>query len=337
MKKNKQLLFLAIGLSSFFCQDTLAFLNIYRCPLPPKQIANLLGWMPTASNICGGYYKEPEIILSCAAVPELDAATTTITADNTVFFSAQGTSQLEGNIVVTQPGRKMTADKAVLYRDCNTHEINQILLSGNVHYYEAGKHLVAQTVFIDFQKKIAKLGDVLYRLAKKTPRETLNAWGQAKSVERRSNNCLILNQASYTTCPPISQTWKILATKLRIDRETGWGEAVNTYLLIHDLPILWVPYFSFPVDKKRKTGFLFPTIGYATGDGLHVKFPYYLNLAPNYDATLIPGYIYRRGLEFQTHFRYLTCHHTGNLNIEFLPYDKQFAHFRHTARRGVWS
>lgn len=308
-----------------------AFPCLQRDGLQPREIANLLGWMPTATNLCGGYYKEPAIVLSCTSPPDFDAATTTITAEHTISFSTVGTSHLEGSIEVTQPGRKMTADSASLYRDPCSHEISQILLKGNVHYYESGKHLVAQSVFVDLQKKYVKLDNTLYRLSKPTPREVLNAWGQAKCVIRKSDSDIMLIKASYTTCPPIHPTWKVVANKLHIDRVRGLGEAVNTYLLVHDFPLIWIPYFSFPVDKRRKTGFLFPTLGYTNDNGFHVSLPYYLNLAPNYDATIAPSYIYRRGIQFESNFRYITCHSDGNLHLEYIPYDSNFAHFRSTA------
>ncbi len=287
--------------------------------------------MPCGTNICGGYYKEPAIILSCSSPGDIDAATTTITAEHTVSFSATGTSELAGNINVTQPGRKISADKALLYRDATSHEISQISLLGNVHYYEPGKHFVAQTVFVDLQQKYVKINKALYRLAKPSPRGVLNAWGQAECVIRKSDTDITLKNASYTTCSPINQTWNIIASKLHLDREHGWGEAINSFLYIHDRPLIWVPYFSFPIDNRRKTGFLFPTAGYSNTNGFNIGLPYYLNLAPNYDATIVPAYIYRRGVELETHFRYITCNSAGNLNIEYIPYDSNFAHFRRLA------
>lgn len=329
--KLKSLFNILFILASCWILSAIAFPCFKTTGLPPYEIANTLGWVPTGTNVCGGYYQEPAIVLTCVTPPDLDAAPTTITAERTVSYSATGTSTLEGNVVITQPGRKMTAQKAILYRDPQTNEISQIFLQGNIHYYESGKHLVAQCVFVDLQKKYVKLDNVLYRLVKPTRRETLNAWGQASSAIRRSNSDIVLNNATYTTCPPIKPTWKIIANKLHINRDRGWGEAFNTYLLVHNTPLVWIPYFSFPVDKQRKGGFLFPTAGYSNNNGFHINFPYYLNLAPNYDATISPNYIYRRGLQFEGHFRYLTCHSTGNLDVEFLPYDNVFAHFRRTA------
>jgi LPS-assembly protein len=330
MKKHKIITALLAGISFLTYEKLFSFCDP-NLPLSSQEIASLLGWFPSSTNLCGGYYQEPEIVLNCQHPPDIDAAITTITAEHTMSFSTLETSRLEGNVVFTQPGRKLTADQAILYRDPLSHAISQILLQGNVHYFEAGKHLVSQIAFMDLQKKYVQLNNVLYRLAKPTPRGVLNAWGQAKCAIRISNQDIRLTNASYTTCPPINPTWKILASKLHIDRELGWGSAINTFFYLHDVPLIWIPYFTFPVDKRRKTGFLFPTIGYSNDAGLNIRFPYYLNLAPNYDATLVPGYLYRRGLITEAHFRYLTCKSNGRLDVEFLPYDREFAKFRESA------
>lgn len=315
---------------ALICHNVYA-LSCFNRGLPPREIASLLGWQPSCGNICGGYFKEPVIILACHDAPDYDAATTTITADNTVLFSAAGTSRLQGNVTVLQPGRKMQADEVILYRNPNTNEIAQLLLKGNVHYFEPGKHLVAGSIFVDLEKKYARVNNVLYRLAKDTRRETLNAWGQAETFVRRSNSDISLTNASYTTCSPVAPTWQVIASKLHINRDAGWGEAINTFLLIHKVAVLWVPYFSFPTDDRRKSGFLFPTAGYSSDNGLRVSLPYYLNLAPNYDATIVPSYLDQRGFEIESHFRYLTHHSSGNFSLEYMPYDRKFASFRANA------
>jgi LPS-assembly protein len=332
VKKNKRLIKPLLWLFLVVCQTAMAIPVFYandKQP-PPLEIANLLGWVPTTTNLCKGFYQEPAIILACPNPLDLNEAVTTITADQTVF-SARGTSILTGHVTVTQPGRKMTADQALLYRDPISNQIAQIELQGNVHFMEAGKHLVAQNVFVDLQKKYARLDNALYRLVRPSRFEVLNAWGTASCAERISSEQLNLFNATYTTCSPLNVTWHVAANRIHIDKEKGRGEAVNTYLYIHEVPVVWVPYFSFPVDKRRKSGFLFPTFAYSNNNGLRLSFPYYLNLAPNYDATITPTYYSRRGVEFGTAFRYISAQSVGDLKLELIPYDSAFANFRHDA------
>ena len=52
------------------------------------------------------------------------------------------------------------------------------------------------------------------------------------------------------------------------------------------LPLEALPTFEFPLNDQRKSGLLPPYVGVTGKSGPEISLPYYLNLAPNYDATL---------------------------------------------------
>ena len=104
--------------------------------------------MPLTTNLCGGYFYEPAYIKAVPVPPAISSAETTIKATGLTTFSLTGPSTLEG-VTVTQHGRELTADKAILYRDAKTGKINLIDLIGNVHFREAGKLVVGNFSRID--------------------------------------------------------------------------------------------------------------------------------------------------------------------------------------------
>jgi LPS-assembly protein len=93
-------------------------------------------------------------------------------------------------------------------------------------------------------------------------------------------------------------------------------------LRIGKVPVLWAPYFKFPIDDRRKTGLLFPQLGMSGRNGFDYTQPIYLNLAPNYDDTLMPRYMSRRGLMLDNEFRYLYNGGRGELLTAYIPNDK---------------
>ena len=98
---------------------------------------------------------------------------------------------------------------------------------------------------------------------------------------------MVLNDATYTTRPPGQKPgWKIQANKIELNQETGRGVTRGTKLYVKDVPVLAVPYFNFPIDDRRTTGILNPQFGFSNDGGIELSVPVYLNLAPNYDATL---------------------------------------------------
>jgi LPS-assembly protein len=87
------------------------------------------------------------------------------------------------------------------------------------------------------------------------------------------------------------------------------------------VPVLYLPYFSFPLTDARKSGFLWPVIGTNERSGLQLSLPYYWDIAPNYDLTLTPTLLGRRGLQLGGEFRYLTEKHQGSASYVLLPDD----------------
>lgn len=130
------------------------------------------------------------------------------------------------------------------------------------------------------------------------------------------------SEATYSTCDPGDRLWEFRADRITINKDTGIGVARDATMRMGDVPFFWLPYFSFPVDDRRKSGFLYPTFGHTSNAGFMFSIPYYLNLAPNYDATLTPQIYTKRGVMLGGQFRYLLGSSRGQLDIDYLPSDK---------------
>ncbi|AMW79138.1 LPS export ABC transporter periplasmic protein LptC [Acinetobacter sp. TGL-Y2] len=222
-------------------------------------------------------------------------ATSVITADQG-YYNPNGDSTLDGNVVIDQQGRMIRADSITI--DQTQTFANA---KGNVQMAQSG--LLAQSDQINYNLKTqtGELNNSFYIS------EATHGHGHAEHIERSSPNVLVMQNASYSTCPPDeSPTWKIQANEIELNQDTGRGTTKGTKLYIKNTPVLAVPYFNFPIDDRRTTGILNPSFGYTNDGGLELSVPVYLNLAPNYDATLTPRYIGGRGVMGQAEFRYIT-------------------------------
>ena len=132
-----------------------------------------------------------------------------------------------------------------------------------------------------------------------------------------------LEQASYTTCGPNTDDWFIRARELDIDKERDVGIARGASIVFLDQTIFYAPYISFPLHQQRKSGFLTPHYGSSTSTGIEFTAPYYINLAPNYDATVSPRVMSKRGLQLGGELRYLEPTFKGEARVEYLPEDQQ--------------
>jgi len=147
------------------------------------------------------------------------------------------------------------------------------------------------------------------------------ARGTADRIQVDEARLLTLTDVTYTTCAAGKEDWLLHAGSLELDRDTGTGTARHARLEFKGVPILYSPYLTYPIDNRRKSGLLLPDVGNSSQRGIEFELPYYFNLAPNYDATLTPHYMSRRGLQAQGEFRYLKGGTSGRFYGEFLPGD----------------
>ena len=153
----------------------------------------------------------------------------------------------------------------------------------------------------------------------------LQAHGYAKRLNRPNETQYELDEVMFSTCPPTNRKWQFDAKSIDLDTETGRGEAYNTTFRIADVPVFYLPYFNFPIDDRRSSGFLLPNASISSESGLEVDVPYYFNLAPNYDATLNTHVYTNRNPMLSGEFRYLTEEYgEGIFNGSYLPNDKKY-------------
>ena len=80
--------------------------------------------------------------------------------------------------------------------------------------------------------------------------------------------------------------WELRSNRIDVDTDEGWGVARDATIRIGKVPVLYVPWIKFPIDDRRHTGLLYPAVGMSGRNGFDYRQPIYLNLAPNYDATI---------------------------------------------------
>jgi len=152
--------------------------------------------------------------------------------------------------------------------------------------------------------------------------------GEAEYAEIFSRDHMRLEQAIYTgcPCPDAASEWHIRSPRVDLYNDKNQGLARHGVLYFKGVPIMYSPIFGFPLREERKSGFLSPIYGYSSNSGFEMAVPYYFNLAPNYDATLTPRVLSKRGLQWQGEFRYLQPKYSGIWSGQYLHNDRK-AHF----------
>jgi LPS-assembly protein len=232
-----------------------------------------------------------------------------ITADQAIY-GLGGDADLEGNVQVLQADRQLHANHAHYDPKNSSFE-----LEGGVEYTDSLVHVTG--VGGNYvQNQGADFTEAQFELHQP------QAHGTADVMHLAADGTIHLEHVRFTTCPKEEPAWELRAGSIVLDTHARIGTARGTKIDFKGVPILYLPWLSFPLSNDRKSGFLFPTLGNSSTSGLQIAVPYYWNIAPNIDATIEPTEYQKRGIDFGGELRYLTDSQKGDLAFDFLPNDR---------------
>jgi LPS-assembly protein len=232
-------------------------------------------------------------------------------------LGVNGDASLEGNVRVRQGDREIRAND-LQYDAANT----SMKVEGELEYLDpvirvkgnGGTYSAAEGGRFDAAE---------FELRERAAR------GAAGALELSPQGVIELERVKFTTCPREDEAWRIRADEISLDTRSKLGTGRNARVDFKGVPIIYLPWLSFPLGNERKSGFLFPSIGHSTRSGFQAAVPYYWNIAPQADLTFEPVYYGQRGLDVAGHLRYLTPRQSGRLNVNYLPQDQVSGDSRH--------
>ena len=232
-----------------------------------------------------------------------------LTSDRAASTSLQE-YQLSGNVLMRRADQRLQAD--YLSYDQST---GRVVGEGNINYSETDLSLSGEHVELELQSNRGLVKGAQYQLFQR------HARGGASTVHFDDLNTMRMADVTYTTCDPGATDWLLTARAVTLHKDEGKGEARSARLAFKGVPFLYLPYLSFPIDERRKSGFLVPSFGTSVTSGFDLSIPYYWNIRPNQDATITPRLLSKRGLQMLGEYRYLTPTSHGQMAVEFLPGD----------------
>jgi LPS-assembly protein len=222
------------------------------------------------------------------------------------------TTTYQGDVVLTRGDQFLKADNLRLDQEQGTYTAD-----GNVRYQDSGIRVIAKRASGNQDKDTHNIEEVQYQLMARRGN------GIATSIHMTGPEGELIG-STYTTCDPEDpawQRWYLRAREIDVNTDEGFATAHHATVRIGKVPVLYAPWFKFPIDDRRQTGLLYPRIGLSGKNGFDYQQPVYLNLAPNYDATIYPRYMSNRGFVLGGEFRYLYHGGEGKLEGAWMPSD----------------
>ena len=292
--------------------------------------ANALDWIPVEqmtpeqrasvpSNCCGAFIEPTRTGVDGQPVDAAvspDGAPTRFSAPGAVSQSADNTVSISGNVAIQQGSRTVRNSDATLI----DQSANTITLTGNVEFREPGVLLRGDSAFVDqgnSSNRIDRADYVLYQYG---------IHGSANVLVYDSNGeVLAIENGEFSRCEPGNEFWVLQAEQMTLDTQAGIGTARSVTLRMKDIPVFHYPFtVPFPLGDQRVSGLLAPSIGSTSDGGFDYAQPYYLNLAPHYDATITPRFIADRGVMASAEFRYLADWSMNTVSLALLPKDRLY-------------
>ncbi len=303
---------------------------------------------------------QPDVInvpdsIRTAAIGSASELPTQIEADEIEVENETQLAILTGNAQILQGNRGVYADKMIYDQAAYKADAE-----GNVRFYTSnGDEIIAESLSFEVDTFIGEATGVKLKIAdtspeyqhrkhrnfyesysmfaplrtpRTVPQPTLNngdtvyarARATAAKIEFEGEDYEKLSNVTMSTCVEGNDDVLLVAKEIELDHVEGIGRAKSMKVKFKGVPIFYFPSVTFPINDERKTGFLFPGVGYEKESGYIVEVPYYINISAQQDATLIPRVLSHRGAQLYGEYRYLTTTGRGEVKIEVLPSDKVF-------------
>lgn len=271
---------------------------------------------------------------------ELRKIGTVVNAERLTYWPIDDEMEAEGNVrleqnedVMTGPKMRMKLEDQVGYFDEPSYTLKRQPTPGSkaaaekeyaARFAEQNSSWLtsgfAPPRVLDIKPGQTKLKD-----STKGVRTMVEARGDADRIDFEGENHVRMTNATYTTCAPGDDDWYVKAETLKLDYDKEVAEGSDGTVYFLGTPILYSPWLSFSLNNQRKSGFLAPSFGTNSDNGIELATPYYWNIAPNMDATVTPRVMSKRGLLLSNEFRYLDRayggSYRGQVRAEVLPHD----------------
>jgi LPS-assembly protein len=227
-------------------------------------------------------------------------------------LGVDGNATLKGHVNVRQGDREIHADEIQYNSKTNGFKTDSSLeyadpvvkVTGNGGDYSPAEGADFRSATFDLQQRPAR--------------------GSADAMKLTPQGVIDLKGVRFTTCPKAEESWQIKAKSVTLDTGARIGVARSAIVDFEGVPILYLPWVSFPLSNERKSGFLYPTIGNNSRSGASVSIPYYWNIAPNADLTFEPIEYSRRNVDLGGEARYMNSNDHGQVTWNFLPHDSVY-------------
>jgi lipopolysaccharide assembly outer membrane protein LptD (OstA) len=220
-----------------------------------------------------------------------------VVGDEVEYQADRDAYVVRGNVVITQKGRRLTADRVLF-----SNRTGIGIASGQVVLTEGEDTLTSDLV----QFNANDMTGVVFR-GRLDSRSSLFEM-EGEEVQKTGEKTYRFTKGRFTSCrcpdPEDREPWHLTAQKADLELE-GYARARNATFEVLGVPVLWAPYVIYPLKTDRQTGLLFPDAGVSERNGFEISLPFFWAARENVNVTITPEYLTKRGFKPSTEVEYV--------------------------------
>ncbi len=216
-----------------------------------------------------------------------------IKADKMYYDQKNNLYHAEGNVAIEQKGAVLKADTIML--DSITKDAEA---RGNVSLQQGENVLSCDSLDINLDTQLGTVSHANIFVKE----DNYHIGGE--QFEKLGENKYKIIKGTLTTCDGDVPVWKITGQEMNVTLD-GYATLKHSTFQIHNVPVMYFPYFMYPVRIKRQSGLLMPEAGYSDSKGVIFNNSFYWALSDNADATFFIDYASKKGPGEGIEFRYI--------------------------------
>lgn len=196
-----------------------------------------------------------------------------------VDYSEDGkTVSARGGVVVSRGGVQVEAEEAMVNLDSKEASFDGGLLISSPQ-----GSLAAEKGVVDLERELGVFENIQFSYEEGGYRI------EAEKAVKLSENEYELTDTVLTTCDCREGDipWSLSGSRASIT-QGGYAHTRDLMLRVRGVPVLYAPYFIFPVKTDRAAGLLVPQMGMSNRDGFRFWQPVFLPLDGSTDLTVTP-------------------------------------------------
>ncbi|QOI11278.1 LPS assembly protein LptD [Blochmannia endosymbiont of Colobopsis nipponica] len=209
--------------------------------------------------------------------------------------------QCIGNVIMKQDNSMLQANKIILNNNkkTNNEQLNTLTANGNIIYNNEKIKITGKTATLNINNKNLDIYQGTYQLTKQ------QANGYANCIMQRDNQrYTIIKNGNFSFCKNNKKYWNVKGSEIIYDHKKKTIDIWNAYFNLKNIPILYIPYSTFSINKINKAKITIPNFRYSDKKDFEFYLPYYLNINPYLQVNISPNYSKLNGIKMYTNLSY---------------------------------